>query len=107
MYIAGRGCFFLWSGIEALVIGLQLAIRNRCVISAEHFNEMMTMHGTAMIFLAAMHILIGFMNLIMPLQIGARDVAFPFLNALGFWLFFLGGLLLNTSWFLGGAPDAG
>ena len=60
-----------------------------------------------MIFFAAMPIVIGFMNLVMPLQIGARDVAFPFLNSLGFWLFFFGGLLLNLSWFLGGAPDAG
>src|SRR5699024_8943369 len=76
-------------------------------VSAGFFNQLLTMHGVTMIFLAAMPILIGFMNLIMPLQIGARDVAFPFLNSLGFWLFFFGGLLLNLSWFLGGAPDAG
>src|SRR5690625_2098752 len=68
---------------------------------------MITMHGTTMIFLAAMPILLGLMNAAMPLQIGARDVAFPFLNSLGFWLFMFGGLLLNLSWFLGGAPDAG
>ena len=60
-----------------------------------------------MIFLAAMPLLFGFMNAVMPLQIGARDVAFPFLNSLGFWLFFFGGIFLNLSWFLGGAPDAG
>src|SRR5699024_9306316 len=76
-------------------------------ISAGFFNEMLTMHGTTMIFLAAMPILLGLMNAAMPLQIGARDVAFPFLNALGFWLFFFGGILLNLSWFLDGAPDAG
>src|SRR5690625_2220066 len=68
---------------------------------------MITMHGTTMIFLAGMPILIGLMNAAMPLQIGARDVAFPFLNSLSFWLFFFGGLLLNLSFFLGGAPDAG
>src|SRR5690625_5188040 len=68
---------------------------------------MITMHGTTMIFLAAMPILLGLMNAAMPLQIGARDVAFPFLNSLGFWLFMFGGILLNCSWFLGGAPDAG
>ncbi|MCK9906531.1 cbb3-type cytochrome c oxidase subunit I, partial [Frankia sp. Cpl3] len=60
-----------------------------------------------MIFLAAMPIIFALMNAVVPLQIGARDVAFPFLNSLGFWLFFFGGVLLNTSWFLGGAPDAG
>src|SRR5699024_11657338 len=65
------------------------------------------MHGTTMIFLAAMPILLGLMNAVMPLQIGARDVAFPFLNSLGLWLFMFGGLMLNVSWFLGGAPDAG
>src|SRR5690625_4842996 len=80
---------------------------NSDFISAGFFNEMLTMHGTTMIFLAAMPILLGLMNAAMPLQIGARDVAFPFLNALGFWLFFFGGILLNLSWFLDGAPDAG
>ena len=71
------------------------------------YNEVVTMHGTTMIFLAAMPLVFAMMNAIVPLQIGARDVAFPFMNALGFWLFFLGGLLLNTSWFLGGAPAGG
>src|SRR5699024_12335864 len=68
---------------------------------------MITMHGTTMIFLAGKPILIGLMNAAMPLQIGARDVAFPFLNSLRFWLFFFGGMLLNDSFLLGGAPDAG
>ena len=65
------------------------------------------MHGTTMIFLAAMPMIFALMNAIVPLQIGARDVAFPFVNALGFWTFFFGGVLLNVSWFAGGAPDAG
>jgi len=90
-----------------MIIRIQLAVPDSSFVSAGLFNEMLTMHGVTMIFLAAMPILIGFMNLVMPLQIGARDVAFPFLNSLGFWLFFFGGLLLNLSWFLGGAPDAG
>lgn len=60
-----------------------------------------------MIFLAAMPLLLALMNIAMPLQIGARDVAFPFVNALGFWLFLIGGIVLNISWFTGGAPDAG
>jgi len=107
LYIAAGGFFFLLGGIEAMIIRIQLAVPDSGFVSAGLFNEMLTMHGVTMIFLAAMPILIGFMNLIMPLQIGARDVAFPFLNSLGFWLFFFGGLLLNVSWFLGGAPDAG
>ncbi|MCR2820849.1 cytochrome c oxidase subunit I [Lederbergia panacisoli] len=107
LYIAAGGFFFLLGGIEAMIIRIQLAVPDSTFVSAGTFNEMLTMHGVTMIFLAAMPILIGFMNLVMPLQIGARDVAFPFLNSLGFWLFFFGGLLLNVSWFLGGAPDAG
>nr|WP_233711367.1 cbb3-type cytochrome c oxidase subunit I [Lederbergia citrisecunda] len=107
LYLAAGGFFFLLGGLEALVIRIQLFVPDSGFVSAGLFNEMLTMHGVTMIFLAAMPILIGFMNLVMPLQIGARDVAFPFLNSLGFWLFFFGGLLLNLSWFLGGAPDAG
>src|SRR5699024_8804499 len=71
------------------------------------FNEMFTMHGTTMLFLAALPIFFGLMNYIVPLQLGARDVAFPFLNSLGLWTFVFGGILLNISWFTGGAPDAG
>ncbi|MDQ0215203.1 cytochrome c oxidase subunit 1 [Oikeobacillus pervagus] len=107
LYLIAGGIFFLMGGIEALLIRIQLAVPNNDFVSAGLFNEIITMHGTTMIFLAAMPLLLGFMNAIMPLQIGARDVAFPFLNALGFWLFFFGGLFLNLSWFLGGAPDAG
>ncbi|GAB3068141.1 cytochrome c oxidase subunit I [Virgibacillus ainsalahensis] len=107
LYIIGGGLFFILGGIEALIIRIQLIVPENDFISAGLYNEMITMHGTTMIFLAAMPILLGLMNVIMPLQIGARDVAFPFLNSLGFWLFFLGGVLLNCSWFLGGAPDAG
>ncbi len=107
LYILGGGFFFLLGGLEAMVIRIQLIEPNNDFVSAQTFNEMLTMHGTTMIFLAAMPIIIGLMNVAMPLQIGARDVAFPFLNALGFWLFMFGGILLNLSWFLGGAPDAG
>src|SRR5690625_7917523 len=90
-----------------MIIQIQLIKPENDFVTAGFFNEMITMHGTTMIFLAAMPILIGLMNFIMPLQIGARDVSFPFLNALGLWLFVFGGILLNLSWFLGGAPDAG
>ncbi|WP_203246106.1 cytochrome c oxidase subunit I [Sporosarcina beigongshangi] len=106
LYLLGGGFFFVVGGIEAMIIRIQLLKPNNDFISAGLFNEVITMHGTTMIFLAAMPILIGFMNVVMPLQIGARDVAFPFLNSLGFWMFFFGGLFLNISWFFG-APDAG
>lgn len=107
LYLASGGIFFLIGGIEAMLIRIQLMKAGNDFLSAGTYNEVLTMHGTTMIFLAAMPILLAFMNAIMPLQIGARDVAFPFLNSLGFWLFFFGGVFLNLSWFLGGAPDAG
>src|SRR5690625_4090894 len=90
-----------------MIIRIQLIVPENDFVSAAFFNQMLTMNGTTMIFLAGMPILVGLMNVAMPLQIGARDVSFPFLNALGFWLFLFGGILLNLSFLLGGAPDAG
>lgn len=107
LYLIAGGLFFVIGGIEAMFIRIQLAVPNNDFVSAGLYNEILTMHGTTMIFLAAMPLVFAFMNAVVPLQIGARDVAFPFLNALGFWLFFFGGVFLNCSWFLGGAPDAG
>lgn len=107
LYLLGGGFFFVLGGIEAMLIRVQLMIPNNDIMSGGVYNEIMTMHGTTMIFLAAMPLLFALMNAVVPLQIGARDVAFPFLNSLGFWLFLFGGIFLNLSWFLGGAPDAG
>lgn len=107
LYLIAGGLFFVIGGIEALFIRLQLAIPNNAFLVGDAYNQVLTMHGTTMIFLAAMPLVFAFMNAAVPLQIGARDVAFPFLNSLGFWLFFFGGVFLNLSWFLGGAPDAG
>ncbi|QDP40057.1 cytochrome c oxidase subunit I [Radiobacillus deserti] len=107
LYLIAGGLFFLIGGLEAMLIRIQLIKPANDFVSAGFYNEILTMHGTTMIFLAAMPIIFGLMNAVVPLQIGARDVAFPFLNSLGFWLFLFGGLLLNASWFLGGAPDAG
>lgn len=107
LYLLAGGFFFLVGGLEALLIRIQLWKPMNDFVSADTFNELLTMHGTTMIFLAAMPILFALMNAIVPLQIGARDVAFPFLNSLGFWTFLFGGVLLNVSWFTGGAPDAG
>lgn len=107
LYLIAGGLFFLFGGLEAILIRIQLMKPMNDFVSAQTFNELLTMHGTTMIFLAAMPLIFAFMNAVVPLQIGARDVAYPFVNALGFWLFFLGGVLLNVSWFLEGAPDAG
>jgi cytochrome c oxidase subunit I len=107
LYFLAAGLFFLVGGLEALLIRLQLMYPNQDLFVGDTFNQLTTMHGTTMIFFAAMPAIFGFMNAIVPLQIGARDVAYPFVNSLGFWLFFAGGILMNTSWFLGGAPDAG
>lgn len=107
MYFLAGGIFFLIAGLEALLIRLQLLYPQQEIFVGNTFNALTTMHGTTMIFFAAMPVIFGFMNAIVPLQIGARDVAYPFVNALGLWLFFFGGLMLNTSWFLGAVPDAG
>ncbi|NQX64166.1 cytochrome c oxidase subunit I [Paenibacillus qinlingensis] len=107
LYLLAGGFFFLVGGLEAILIRIQLAYPDQQIFVGDSFNQLTTMHGTTMIFFAAMPVIFAFMNAIVPLQIGARDVAFPFVNSLGFWLFFAGGVLMNTSWFLGGAPDAG
>lgn len=88
LYFIAGGFFFLVGGIEAIFIRIQLAVPNNDFVSAGVYNEIMTMHGTTMIFLAAMPLIFAFMNAVMPLQIGARDVAFPFVNAISFWMFF-------------------
>jgi cytochrome c oxidase subunit I len=99
--------FFLLGGIEALLIRLQLALPNNTVVSAETFNALFTMHGTTMVFLAVMPMSAALFNYVVPLMIGARDVAFPRLNALSYWIFLAGGLLLNASFLAGAPPDAG
>ena len=99
--------FFLVGGVEALLIRLQLAGPEGTVLSAGLYNEMFTMHATTMVFLFVMPMAAAFANYLVPLQIGARDVAFPRINAFGFWCFLAGGLFLNTSWLLGGAADGG
>jgi cytochrome c oxidase subunit 1 len=100
--------FFLVGGVEALLIRLQLMYPNGTVLTAQQYNTMFTMHGTTMIFLAIMPLSAAFFNFIMPLQIGARDVAFPRLNAFSLWTFVAGAIVINLGWFMqDGAPDAG
>jgi cytochrome c oxidase subunit I len=99
--------FFLIGGLEALIIRLQLIKPNNTLVSAETFNALFTMHGTTMVFLAIMPFSAAFFNYMIPLMIGARDVAFPRLNALSYWIFLLGGLFLNASFLVGAPPDGG
>jgi len=107
MYGVSAIFFFVVGGIEALLIRLQLAQPNGKVVSAQLYNELFTMHGTTMIFLFVIPIGAAFMNYFIPLQVGARDVAFPRLNAFSFWAFIFGAIFLNLGWFLGGAADGG
>ncbi len=114
MYIASALLFFLVAGIMAAVIRLQLAFPNNHVVGPDTYNRLFTMHGTTMVFLVGMPIVAGMSNYLVPLMIGARDMAFPRLNAFGFWIFLFGGLLLYYSYFGGGglsgdgsAPDVG
>src|SRR6266481_4698635 len=114
LYIAYALVFLVIAGIEAVIIRIQLMYPHNNFVSPQVFNRMFTMHGTTMIFFVAMPILFGFGNYLVPLMIGARDMAFPRLNAFSFWLMAFGGFLLYFS-FLGGsglygagnAPDVG
>jgi heme/copper-type cytochrome/quinol oxidase subunit 1 len=114
LYIVYALIFLVVGGIEATIIRIQLIRSHNDFVSPQVFNRMFTMHGTTMIFFVAMPILFGFANYLVPLMIGARDMAFPRLNAFSFWLTALGGFLLYFS-FLGGnglygagnAPDVG
>ncbi|HEV3364407.1 MAG TPA: cbb3-type cytochrome c oxidase subunit I, partial [Acidimicrobiia bacterium] len=99
--------FFLVGGLEALLIRAQLAEPNGTLLTAEEYNQLFTMHGTTMVFLVIMPLAAAFGNYFVPILIGARDVAFPRLNAFGYWVFLAGGLLLYSSFLLGGAPNGG
>src|ERR1700742_5135430 len=114
LYILYALLFLIVGGIEATLMRIQLIRPHNDFVSPQVFNRLFTMHGTTMIFLVAMPMLFGFANYLVPLMIGARDMAFPRLNAWSFWVTAFGGLLLNFS-FVGGsglygagtAPDAG
>jgi len=107
LYICTSLAFLLIGGLEAIIIRLQLFIPNNTLVGPQLFNQLFTMHGTTMVFLVGMPIFTGFANYFVPLMIGARDVAFPRLNAFGYWLVPFGGLLLHYSFLTGSAPNAG
>ena len=107
LYMFSSLAAFALGGLEALMIRMQLRFPNNEFIAAQTYNEMFTMHATTMVFLAIMPMSAAFFNYLIPLQIGARDVAFPRLNALSYWVFAFGAVFINASFFFGAFPDGG
>ena len=107
LYLVSALFFFVVGGLEAAVMRAQLMRPNGTLVSAEMFNQLFTMHGTTMVFLAIMPLSAAFFNFLIPLQIGARDVAFPRLNAFSYWIYLLGGLFITFPIVLGLAPNGG
>jgi cytochrome c oxidase subunit I len=107
LYVLMGLAFLVIGGVEALLLRAQLSSSGLRLLDPSAYDQIFTMHGITMIFLVAIPLLIGFANYVVPLQIGADDVAFPRLNALSFWLTLFGGALLYLSFLAGGAPDAG
>ena len=110
MYLIVAGLMLLRGGVDVLMMRGQQALSSGAsygFLSPDHFQQIFSAHGTIMIFFVAMGLMFGLINLVVPLQIGARDVAFPFLNALGFWLFASGMVLMNISLVVGAFSAAG
>src|ERR1700758_1916659 len=106
MYLVTTFVFFILGGVEALLMRVQLSVPNNTLLSGERYNELLTMHGTTMVFLFVVPIMAGFGNYFVPLMIGARDMAFPRLNAMSFWLLLFGGIVFYATLFWK-PPDAG
>ena len=106
MYLWTVAVFFLMGGVEALLLRLQLGVPDNSLLSPEKYNELMTLHGTTMIFLVIVPVWAGFANYLLPLMIGARDVAFPRLNAWSYWMYLFGGIALYASLFFT-PPESG
>jgi heme/copper-type cytochrome/quinol oxidase subunit 1 len=107
LYLLTALGFFIVGGCEALFMRIQLAVPNNLFLKPETYDELFTLHGTTMIFLVVVPTLLGLSMYLVPLMIGARDVAFPRLNALGYWLLLFGGVFLYSSILFGNAPDMG
>ena len=108
LYLVTSFAFFMAGGLMAMLIRAELAVPGQQFLSNEQYNQLFTMHGTIMLLLYATPILFGFANYIVPLQIGAPDVAFPRLNAFSYWLFLFGGLVVLSGFLTpGGAADFG
>ncbi len=107
LYIFSAFTFFIVGGVEALLMRTQLALPENKFLSPDIYNQVFTMHGTTMIFLVVMPLAAGFSNYLVPLMIGARDMAFPKLNALSYWTYLFGGIFMYSSFVFGGAPNDG
>jgi cytochrome aa3-600 menaquinol oxidase subunit 1 len=107
MYLLSALLMLFRGGVDAMLMRIQLAVPNNHFLASEHYNEIFTTHGTIMILFMAMPFMFGLFNMVVPLQIGARDVAYPMLNAVSFWLFFIGAMLFNISFVIGGSANAG
>jgi cytochrome aa3-600 menaquinol oxidase subunit I len=107
MYLISALLMLFRGGVDALMMRAQLATPDAQLLDSQHYNEIFTTHGVVMIIFMAMAFIIALMNFVVPLQIGARDVAFPRLNALSFWLYFMGAMLFNLSFVIGGSPSSG
>ena len=108
MYVIASLLMLFRGGVDALLMRTQLALPDSMeFLKPDHYNDIFTTHGVIMILFMAMPLMFGLFNLTVPLQIGARDVAFPLLNSLSFWLFFMGAMLFNVSFVIGGSPEAG
>lgn len=107
MYLISALLMLFRGGVDAIMMRAQTAVPENTLLGAQEYNEIFTTHGVVMIIFMAMAFVMALMNFVVPLQIGARDVAFPRLNALSFWFYFFGALLFNISFVIGGSPDAG
>ena len=105
LYLFATFLFFILGGVEALIMRLQLAQPDSTLVNPETYNGLVTVHGTTMVFLVVVPILAGFGNYLVPLMIGARDMAFPRLNAFSYWMFLFGGIVLYSSFFAKGGPS--
>src|SRR5262245_27539081 len=107
LYLFTALSWFAIGGLEAVMIRIQLMGPNGRFVTADTYNQLFTMHGTTMVFMVIMPLSAAFFNLLIPLQIGARDVAFPRLNAFSYWVYLFGSLFMNASWLIKQAPDGG
>jgi cytochrome c oxidase subunit 1 len=107
LYLVTSFIFLALGSIEAGLIRIQLFRPEQQIVNPDFFNQLFTMHGLTMVFLAIMPMGIGLANYFVPLLIGARDLAFPRMNSFGYWIYALSGLFIYSSFFLGGAPDMG
>ncbi|HUG69741.1 MAG TPA: cytochrome c oxidase subunit I [Pirellulaceae bacterium] len=106
-YTVAACCFFLFGGVLALLMRIQLAVPDNDFLTAEQYNQVFTLHGSVMMFLFAVPIFEGFSILVLPQMLGARDLPFPRLSAFGFWCFLIGGTFVCGSIFFGAAPQGG